>query len=156
MHIFIILPFIFTNVFSKKLLRLSEDATRKMSTINHFVSISVKTEFSRAQISKMIQNYGCHCFPQYSKTVSGTGMHVDELDYVCKQLGNCHKCVNIDFPGECSTDFGRYKYNVNYTTGEIDCSENPNECKRSQCECDKKFALDLGKVWDDEKYGENF
>ena len=95
----------------------AETFVRKMSTINHFVYISIKTEFSRSQIAKMVQNYGCHCFPRDSKSVTGMGGHVDELDYVCKQLGNCHKCVNIEFPGECSTDFGKYKYSGGALSG---------------------------------------
>lgn len=37
-------------------------------------------------------------------------------------------------------------------SGEINCSENSNECKRSTCECDAEFARQLSATWLDQRW----
>jgi len=100
----------------------------------------------------MIQNYGCHCFPAYTKSVQGIGQHMDIMDLTCKSLGRCHKCVTLEFNEECDTVVGKYKYSVNSTDKTIDCTANTVPCKLAQCECDRQFAINLAKVWKDDEY----
>ena len=41
---------------------------------------------------------------------------------------------------------------MDHSTGAISCTGNTEQCKRDACECDKKFAEDLGAIWDDSSF----
>lgn len=127
------------------------DGGRKFSALVEMVLSQITTTKDAGTVSKMIQNYGCHCFPNsdsaQDRIVGGLGQPVDDLDGQCRSLYRCKKCVDIEFPGACDADQGKYKYTVTGAT--IDCSSNTEPCKEAQCECDKDFAMQMGTFWDD-------
>lgn len=121
--------------------------SKKFSGITEMVNANIATAFSYSEISKRLQNYGCHCFPGSTRSAIGHGNAVDELDEACRTLGQCHKCVDIDFGNACDVDWGKYRYTVD-GSGAVDCSRNTG-CKLAQCLCDAEFAYSVGGFWDD-------
>jgi hypothetical protein len=113
------------------------------------------TQYSTKDITKMLQNYGCHCFPRDSRAVGGAGKAQDDYDQVCLVLARCHKCIELDYGNDLSAswdaDIGKYKFESN-ADGSIDCSVNAEEHKRDLCECDAAFAVSMGALWDDNTY----
>jgi len=117
-----------------------EDALRKFSHINKMLMSQITTAHSSSQISKMIQNYGCHCFPGNSKAAGGKGPAQDDVDSLCAQLSRCHKCIEFDHgnfveDGAWDSDIGKYKWSEN-NDGSINCDENTEEHKKDLCSCD--------------------
>lgn len=124
---------------------------RKFNAIIAMAYSKITTTLSREEFEQRITSYGCHCFTQHPKAVGGKGVPVDEIDETCRWLYRCHRCINIDFEGECDPDHIRYNYIIT-PSGEINCSENSNECKRSTCECDAEFARQLSATWLDQRW----
>ena len=139
------LVYIFTSVLATGLAQNStEIQTRKFSAIVDMLMSTITTSHDAGLLSKMIQNYGCHCFPGYTRSTGGLGAPVDDLDNECRKLYRCKKCVNIEFPGVVAdVDQGKYKYNID-GSGNINCNANTDAGKLAQCECDKEFAIELG------------
>ena len=131
--------------------QIDEIDDRRFAAIGKFINATVTTSFTLSALNKMIQNYGCHCFPNGSRSPGGVGEPVDAQDSLCKTLSRCHACVDLDFNGACDPE-GGYKYTVDSSTGAISCSSNTELCKQRACECDKKFAEDLGALWDDASF----
>merc|ERR1711941_250283 len=73
----------------------------------------------------------------------------------CHVLNRCKKCIEMEgLSGDCENgdpDQGKYDYSANLATGVIDCNPRGrnNDCKISQCLCDKAFAEQLASVWAD-------
>merc|ERR1712080_286888 len=126
--------------------------SRKFSAISKMAFKMTTTSFSAKEFGKRIQNYGCHCFPGFTKEAGGAGEPVNAVDGLCKQLSKCHKCVALNFPGEVDVNTG--KYNWENTGGAISCDETTNPARKALCECDAKFAMDMGNTWDDADFNE--
>merc|ERR1712110_360871 len=85
--------------------------------------------YDEKELSKLIRNYGCHCFPEYTRSTTGAGPPVDEMDSLCRDLNRCKKCIEIEqdagsLTGECQNDDvdqGKYDYSVDAVNG-IDCN----------------------------------
>ena len=126
---------------------------KKFSAIVRFTYSQVTTSLDISVFNKRVQNYGCHCFGEGSRTVGGQGPPVDTLDSICRDLARCHTCVDFDHGG-IDTATEKYKYNI--TGSSIDCSMNTVQHKLDQCLCDKKFAEDVGAMWDDNSFNTFF
>lgn len=110
-----------------------------------------------ALFAQRMNNYGCHCWPDYPQTenLSGQGASLDDIDTSCHKLQDCHTCLKQEYGAEdCDPVNTRYKARL--LDGEIVClneSTGKQACKRNLCECDKKFsddfALSFGD-WDSE------
>jgi len=131
---------------------------RRFAAIGKFINATVTTAFDLRTLNKMIQNYGCHCFPNGSRSPGGHGEAQDGTDSLCRTLARCHACVELEHNGDfnsvtadCDPE-GGYKYSVDSSTGVLSCTLNTEQCKRDACECDKKFAEDLGALWDDNDF----
>lgn len=131
---------------------------RRFAAIGKFINATVTTSFDLPTLNKMIQNYGCHCFPNGSRSPGGHGEAQDGTDSLCRTLARCHACVELDHNGDfnsvtadCDPE-GGYKYSVDSSTGALSCGLNTELCKMNACECDKKFAEDLGALWDDSAF----
>jgi len=125
---------------------------RKFSAIGRFINVTVTTSHSLSTLNKMIQNYGCHCFPQFSRTVGGRGEPVDDKDALCRKLARCHSCVEMDHNNACDADDDGYKYDIDINAGTISCAANTDSCKMDSCLCDKAYAEELGGIWDDNTF----
>lgn len=117
---------------------------------------------------KRVNNYGCHCWPNNKgkEHLTGYGQPLDDVDTVCHELKQCHKCVNMDFgDSEKGCDPVDTKYKAKLTKQddgsiEIQCMNtlnrkgtNNGDCKRGLCECDKAFAEQFSATfgqWDEE------
>lgn len=86
--------------------------------------------------------YGCHCLMLGDRPMSemGRGTPMDALDVVCRAYKECQKCARQNFGQECLGEFYSYGY-TNDNTQTV-CTDDANSCKRSLCECDRKFAID--------------
>jgi len=129
---------------------------RKFSHINKMLMSQINTTHNSGTISKMIQNYGCHCFPGNSKAAGGKGPAQDGYDSLCQKLARCHKCVEIDHAGfignDWDADIGKYRWSAN-ADGTIDCiTGNAEQHKQDLCTCDAFYAMEMGKIWDDATY----
>lgn len=130
---------------------------RKFSAIMDMIMVSgINTVHDEATLSKMVRNYGCHCFPDYTRKTSGTGAPQNEVDSSCRTLNQCKKCIELEgMDGDCENgdiDQGKYDYSV--VGGAVDCNPRGrnNACKVAQCECDKDFAVNLSAVWVDAEF----
>jgi len=124
---------------------------KKFSHIVDMINSQITTSLSSDVIVKRIQNYGCHCFPGMTRAAGGQGSPVDALDSQCQALYRCHRCVNMDFPGQCDVNAGKYRFSI--SNGVITCETNRNSpCQINQCECDKEFATNFGSMWDDSSF----
>jgi len=124
---------------------------RRFAAIGKFINVTVTTAFPLSTLNKMIQNYGCHCFPNGSRSPGGHGDAQDATDSLCRKLSRCHACVEMDHNNACDPE-GGYKYSIDSGTGAISCNLNTEACKMDACLCDKKFAEDLGAIWDDSSF----
>jgi hypothetical protein len=146
---------IIASVLSFAALVAAQDANdvggRKFSAIVEMIMGKVTTALDAGTVSKMIQNYGCHCFPNADsasdRIIGGLGQPKDALDSQCRTLYRCKKCVDMEFPGACDVDQGKYKYTID-DAGNVDCSQNTG-CQLAQCTCDKEFADQVGSFWAD-------
>lgn len=127
---------------------VSSQDMKKFSAIVDMVNAKIETSLPYDTIAKRIQNYGCHCFPENSRSLIGYGNPVDALDQACQDLYRCYKCISLE-GGDCDTDTGRYKYRIN-RKNEIVCRN--SGCKQQQCLCDAEFAVNVGRVWNDETF----
>ena len=71
---------------------------RKFNRLNEMLAGLINSAHSPNEISKMIQNYGCYCFPTLAN-LGGKGPIQDEYDGLCRELSQCYQCVEIDFDG---------------------------------------------------------
>ena len=129
---------------------------KKFSHIVKMVLTQITTSHDSKTISKMIQNYGCHCFPGMSKIAGGTGPAQDEYDDLCRILSRCHKCVELDhgvtaFSAEWNADIGKYRWQQ-AADGSITCNGQTDQFKEDLCKCDSQYAMALGSVWDDSTF----
>lgn len=129
-----------------------EPDTRKFSHITAMLATQVTTSFSDKELFKMIQNYGCHCFPGLSKIAGGAGPSQDGLDDLCRTLARCHKCIEFDhstsLSPEWDSDIGKYRWDLN-ADGSLSCAANTDQHKFDLCTCDSAYASALGAIWDD-------
>jgi len=112
----------------------------------------------RKIFQKMIENYGCHCFPQHKSTAGGWGKPVDAMDEACRSLYRCQKCVNIEYPGACDTIDGGYKYDLIADADKsVSCDAPPRikECASQQCSCDREFANQIYSIWVESSWEHN-
>merc|ERR1712134_2874 len=109
----------------------------------------IKSRYPSKLIEKMLQNYGCHCFPGMSRIAGGMGPAVDDKDMACLKLTRCHKCIELDYEGQCDPYFSSYEFSIKNST--IVC-ENEDPCRQSLCECDKNFAEEIAGIWDDKQF----
>ena len=122
----------------------SNTEERKFNQIAYMLRSQIKSQkFNPSTVVKRMQNYGCYCFSNNSKQAGGKGAPQDDYDKICRDLARCQKCIQMDFvidPYET-----RYKWSVDSETGEIFCDHRRNsEFQKSLCECDSKFAMDMG------------
>jgi len=90
-------------------------------------------------------SYGCNCLLLGDRPMSdpGLGPAVDELDGTCKQYKDCNKCAQEQFGDTCIQEFTAYSFTS--ATNSIQCTDEPNSCKRALCECDSRFANEHAK-----------
>ena len=151
--------FISIALFSVATIKAQEDpGDKKFSHIVKMVrnQLEGKTSWTEKEISKRLQNYGCHCFPNNARIVGGAGPAMDERDQLCRVLSRCHKCIEQDhgvssFDAEWDANIGRYRWEE-AADGSIDCSQNNEQYKKDLCECDSAFAEALGAMWDDSSF----
>ena len=99
-----------------------------------------------SQLEQKYTNYGCYCWVNGAAAgVVGKGASQDATDAQCKDLYQCYKCVQIDY----SQTYNDVSYTVNFTTNKdgsrvLDCSKNKDKAAKSLCECDKRFAANVG------------
>lgn len=128
-----------------------ERAKRRSQRITLLVAQLPKSEIKPRLFMKRINNYGCNCWTKGKKSgIGGSGQPIDELDRVCKELSRCHQCIGIDYSYEtCDPVKQKYKAKLATVDGkvQINCvnqmnkkGTNNGDCKKSLCECDKKFA----------------
>lgn len=105
----------------------------------HEVNLNAAQDWWQANFT----NYGCYCWPDGKKRISGFGKPLDALDETCFDLYSCYRCVSMQT--ECA--------HVSWTDSHYDCQflqvedgkieincNDPNPCLQSLCECDKRFA----------------
>lgn len=129
---------------------------KKFSHIVKMVVTQITTAHDSKTISKMIQNYGCHCFPGMSKIAGGTGPAQDGIDDLCRILSRCHKCVEMDHgvsvtDQEWDADIGKYRWQL-AADNSLTCNLNTDQFKADLCACDAEYAMALASVWDDSTY----
>jgi len=107
----------------------------------------IKSRFPKRLVEKMLQNYGCHCFPGQSRPSGGMGPAVDSKDRLCLDLSHCHKCIELEHKGRCDPYFSNYQYSINNNT--VNCENNNDPCLQNLCECDKHFAEKMASSWSD-------
>lgn len=122
--------------------RLENEPTFLQDTFVQNMPTYDTTKTKRQVFQSMLTNYGCHCFPQHKSTKGGKGPAVDQLDEACRTLYRCHRCIDIEDPGQCDTDQGGYNYEK-LPNGGLNCdipSRKKPECQKNQCLCDARFA----------------
>ena len=138
---------------------LLDQLARKFSMLGTMLYSQVtNTTLSSGDISKRIQQYGCYCFRDATNTgfLFGNGEPVSAQDELCRNLMRCRKCLEMEFPGECDISQEKYVYSIDATTNEIICDQDQSSCRVDKCECDKHFAIELGKIWTDESFDEKY
>lgn len=111
-----------------------------------------KPTLRKKDIIKKMLNYGCHCFPgsKKNRSVGGKGPAMDEIDGVCRSQYQCHKCVEMDHG--CNPDETPYNVQFKGKKGQLSgkqiiCRDDEGTCGRAMCECDKRMAENLDKIW---------
>jgi len=118
---------------------------QKLRKMKHMAEIVAFFQQDRS-FSKYYQ-YGCHCWQdRIGQMLSGGGKAVDSIDKSCMQHKQCSKCAKIDFGEECH-EYRGYSFDIsrNGSQTHFSCLDNPdhgiaNACRRSLCECDRKFV----------------
>lgn len=123
---------------------------RKFSHIVKMINTQITTSKSQKEVGKMIQNYGCHCFPGMSKIAGGAGPAQDAMDELCRELARCHKCIEFEY-GHVNADTDKYRWQVE-NDGSITCTNSNDQAKFDLCTCDAHYAMQLKHVWDDNTY----
>jgi len=110
---------------------------------------SDKHDFSEElkALEKTYTNYGCYCWIDGAAGgVIGGGKPEDEIDFHCKELYRCYKCVGMDY----KTDYENVSYTAELVNDpfnrQIDCSVNAKEDSQNICECDKRFAESIAQT----------
>jgi len=119
----------------------------------------VTSSYTDSELDKMIQNYGCHCFPDSSRKAIGQGAAVNEIDATCLSLQRCRRCIDMEFigPDDIDAHQEKYRYSIDENTKAIDCSSSRNSpAQRALCLCDKEFAETLGQIWDDSNFDRQY
>lgn len=136
--------------------RLLEE--RKYNHIVKMAKSQMKTKHSLRTIFKMLQNYGCHCFPGQTRAAGGHGAAVDDQDSLCRDLARCHRCVEMEHGDIIDVNDDKYRFHVK--DGAISCERNTekgwHQSKRDLCECDAHFANEIGKLWDDNNFNDYY
>lgn len=129
---------------------------------NHVVKMAYRlmtTDNSMKSVHKMLQNYGCHCFPGSSKSTIGHGPAVDAQDSLCRDLARCRRCITMEY-GKEQIDVNFDKYRWRFEDGDLSCQKNTDrgwhQSVRDLCECDARFARELAKIWDDDSFNKYF
>lgn len=128
---------------------------KKFNSIVTMAYSQITTSWTRDVFEKRINKYGCHCFPNGTKSAGGSGTAVDPIDAACKQLYKCHKCVELTWGDDAvDVDTGRYTWGTN-DDGTLNCDRNANNpSRKALCECDRAFAYNLASVWADDQYND--
>lgn len=129
---------------------------------NHIVKMTksqINTTHSLRTLHRMVQNYGCHCFPGQNRSAGGHGPAVDAQDSLCRDLSRCHRCITMQYGSDIiDVDMDKYRFKV--VNGDISCERNTekgwHQSKRDLCECDARFAREMGKIWNDATYNQYF
>lgn len=112
---------------------------------------TIKTTFEEELVDLQTKytNYGCYCWIDGVEAgVIGGGATKDVSDHHCKELYRCYKCVNVDY-AKNYTDVGYVvDFTMNNGARELDCSANSKQDAENICECDKRFAENIGKTLD--------
>lgn len=137
---------------------LLEQLGRKFSMLGTMLYSQTNTTLTSGDISKRIQQYGCYCFRDATNSgvLFGNGEPVSPQDEICRNLMRCRKCLEMDYPGECDISQEKYLYSIDPATQEITCNAEQAPCRYEKCECDKHFAVELGKIWSDEGFEAKF
>lgn len=138
---------------------LLDQLARKFSMLGTMLYSQVQnTTMTSGDISKRIQQYGCYCFRDAinSGVLFGNGEPVSPQDELCRNLMRCRKCMEMEFPGECDAAQEKYLYSIDANTNEIICNQDQDSCRVDKCECDKHFAVELGKMWTDASFDEMY
>merc|ERR1712025_1437462 len=75
--------------------------TRGLRQFSTFVYDHVNTNHGNEYFRRLIQNYGCHCFPdskRYKKQLVPSSFYVDPLDKLCLDLAKCRSCLKLRYP----------------------------------------------------------
>lgn len=141
-----------------------EEGSRELDgrKYNHIVKMTksqITTNHSLKKIHKMIQNYGCHCFPGQERAAGGHGPAVDAQDSLCRDLSRCHRCITMEYGADViDVDMDKYRFRV--VNGDINCERNTvkgwHQSKRDLCECDARFAREMGKIWNDNTFNDYY
>jgi len=138
---------------------LAQEQAPEERKFSHIVKM-VHDQISRAgsswdskSVSKKLQNYACHCFPDNMRMAGGAGPAQDGIDSLCKKLARCHKCISDDYgisatTAEWDADVGKYRWSADLN-GDITCAANNDQYKKDLCECDAAFATAMGAQWND-------
>lgn len=138
---------------------------RRFKGIVKLVYNQITTSMDKGEIFSKIQNYGCHCFPGQSREVGSLGSKfVDDQDELCMKLASCHRCVELEYGHveDFDADNSGFSTDLDPVAKTITCTNNPlsnkdeEKAKYALCQCDKYFAEELGKIWDDSKFNQFF
>lgn len=132
-----------------------EIGERKYKSIVKMAHGQSTTSYSPKEYFSRMQNYGCHCFPGQTRAAGGAGgAGVDEQDELCRQLARCHRCVSLEFD-DIDVNKDGYKWELD-GDNKIVCKDNNNAAKMALCQCDAKFSMDFGAMWDDSTFNEYY
>lgn len=132
--------------------KIGKKYLRWRGVVKMITHIVTDPKLNRKQIIKRILNYGCHCFPGQKKfrSIGGKGPAMDDLDGLCRNQYQCHKCVEIDMG--CDPDETPYKVKMlgkkKSAIRDITCKDAEGTCGRALCDCDKEMAHNLADYWD--------
>lgn len=122
---------------------------RKFNRVLQMVHSQITTNIDYRQVNRMVENYGCYCFPNRGN-LGSSGPAQDEYDGLCRDLYRCYRCIARDFNGFES--WHNYMFTSN-ADGSLSCDSTRNTAEmRALCECDASFATSLGAIWDDNTY----
>merc|ERR1712187_267136 len=86
-----------------------------MGIMDMIMVSGINTVHDEATLSKMIRNYGCHCFPDYTRKTTGQGPPQNDVDSACRDLNKCKKCLDLEnLSADCENgdvDQGKYRKN---------------------------------------------
>ena len=134
-------------------------SNRKLSNITNM--LMKLTNLSSNQIHNLISNYGCFCYIGSTSDFIGNpkATPLDPLDNLCKSFHKAQNCLSIDnslniYKKPCyKNDTYKWYFDVKSgdSTGEIICGNKDNKnsmspCKKTLCETEKEFALEVKKL----------
>ena len=148
--------------------RFDHQKYKKMMHLAKLLHHYQRHEDSNHSSLKTLENfykYGCHCFQSEAYLHKGQGNSNDFIDTACRNYDICTKCARLDNSESCHAYRGyQFSISTNETDNSIihECRDIPeenengsaNSCRKSLCECDKKFVTDLLEFRD--TYNENY